>query len=241
MKRKGIAIERNMPKINKILDMYESETGGLIGVRGRAITAIVALVERGGYTWEEISAATMEYAEEIKGWEKRYILKAQCFYRERIQGYLERIRKDGPRTAAGIIDDDEYEDICFDDVVAPVRKDGHMRECKNVLCGISFHSTHVEDKCPACGMSQISEYSHGDAYDGHLTPPAKNDRTKKRCIIWIPFDRNSMPPDGSYIARINISGRVDNPGYNKLRVLNGYCPDEIAAITTHYAIDPGID
>lgn len=170
-----------MPKINKILDIYESETGGGIGVRDRACTD------------------------------------------------------------AGITDDDEYEDLCYDNADVPAKQDGHIRYCKNRMCGISFHSTHVDDKCPACGMSQISEYSHGDAYDGHFTPPTEKVVAPKRCIAWIPFDKNNMPPDGSYIARIIICGRVDNPGYNKLRVLNGYCPDEIASITTHYAIDPGID
>lgn len=55
---------------------------------------------------------------------------------------------------------------------------------------------------------------------------------------WIRFDINNLPIDGSYIGKMNIPGRIDNPQYTKLVILNGQCHWDYAVYVTHYAIDP---
>lgn len=58
---------------------------------------------------------------------------------------------------------------------------------------------------------------------------------------WIQLDKNNLPKDGSYIARMDIPGRMDNPGYNKIRIMNGQCHEHFLDMVTHYAVDEGID
>ena len=58
--------------------------------------------------------------------------------------------------------------------------------------------------------------------------------------MWIAFDKEHLPPDGSYIARRWVPSRVDNPQYGKLTILNGACCSHDTDTITHYAIDPGL-
>lgn len=60
-------------------------------------------------------------------------------------------------------------------------------------------------------------------------------------IKWIEYNKDNPPLDGSYIARLDIPERKDNPGYNKMRIVKGECIEHYAHLITHYAEDTQID
>ena len=62
----------------------------------------------------------------------------------------------------------------------------------------------------------------------------------KNFTTWSRFDKNNIPPDGSYIGRTHVPDSVNNPGYKKLTIINGYCSDIDLEIVTHYMKDPGV-
>lgn len=58
-------------------------------------------------------------------------------------------------------------------------------------------------------------------------------------IQWRKFNPQNLPPDGTYISRLWLAHRPDNPHYGKLTIRNGQCVNCDPSLITHYAEDDG--
>lgn len=60
-------------------------------------------------------------------------------------------------------------------------------------------------------------------------------------MMWLAFNPEKPLPDGDYIARLIVPGRVDNPQYTKLKICGGVPNIVDVTLITHYMIPPALD